>query len=80
MGKTTKILDLRNMPPFERHSKIFEMWDGLEEGETLKIINDHEPKPLYYQFEAEYQGLFKWEYEEQGPRDWIFIIEKIKRA
>ena len=48
-------LGLRSMPPFERHGKIFEMWDALKPGETLKIINDHDPKPLHYQFEAEYK-------------------------
>lgn len=76
MDKLIKILDLRNMPPFERHSKIWEMWNGLKEGETLRIINDHEPKPLYYQFEAEYKGQFEWSYEKQGPMDWIFAIKK----
>ena len=76
MKKSIKTLDLRNMPPFERHSKIFDMWNGLKEEETLRIINDHEPKPLYYQFEAEYKGRFEWNYEKQGPEDWIFTIKK----
>ena len=76
MDKLIKTLDLRNMPPFERHAKIWEMWDGLKEGETLRIINDHEPKPLYYQFEAEHKGRFEWSYEKQGPKDWIFAIKK----
>ena len=65
------------MPPFERHSKIFGIWNSLKEGETLRIINDHEPKPLYYQFEAEHKGQFKWNYEKQGPKDWIFTIKKV---
>ncbi|MBI2287803.1 MAG: DUF438 domain-containing protein, partial [Chloroflexi bacterium] len=49
-------LDLRQIMPFERHEKIFEAWDTLKSGETLKIINDHDPKPLHYQFEAEYKN------------------------
>ena len=65
------------MPPFERHSKIFSIWNSLKEGETLRIINDHDPKPLYYQFEAEHKGQFEWNYEKQGPEDWIFTIKKI---
>jgi len=76
MKETINTLDLRNIPPFERHSKIFEMWDDLKQGEILRIINDHEPKPLYYQFEAEYNGKFEWNYEKQGPKDWIFSIKK----
>lgn len=78
MKKIIKILDLRNLVPFERHSKIFAMWNNLKEEETLKIINDHEPKPLYYQFEAEYKGQFEWNYEKQGPKDWIFTIKRTK--
>lgn len=72
-----KTLDLRNMPPPERHVRIFEMWDNLKGGEILEITNDHEPKPLYYQFEAEHKGKFEWSYKKQGPKDWIFAIKKI---
>ncbi len=72
-------LDLRKLLPFERHSKIFENWNALKSGEILRIINDHEPKPLYYHFEAEYKGQFKWEYEKQGPKDWIFKITKVSQ-
>ena len=69
-------LDLRPMPPFERHEKIFQMWDALSSGETLRITNDHDPKPLHYQFEAEYKNQYEWEYEQEGPKDWIVKIKK----
>src|SRR3989338_3717580 len=78
MKEIIKELDLRNMPPFERHAKIFQMWDALKDNEILKIINDHDPKPLYYHFLAEYENQFEWQYEKQGPKDWIFKIKKIK--
>ncbi|MDP2720095.1 MAG: DUF438 domain-containing protein [Dehalococcoidia bacterium] len=76
-GNKIEVLDLRSMPPFQRHDRIFEMWDALPEGNTLKIINDHDPKPLRYQFEAEHKGHFQWEYEQQGPVDWMVNIKKI---
>ncbi|MDO8647650.1 MAG: DUF438 domain-containing protein [Candidatus Diapherotrites archaeon] len=69
-------LDLRKMPHFERHSKIFEDWNSLKSGQILRIINDHDPKPLYYQFDAEMKGSFEWNYEKQGPKDWIVKIKK----
>lgn len=50
---TEKTLDIREVPPPERHPKIFDAFESLESGEALTIINDHEPKPLYYQMEAE---------------------------
>ncbi|MGH8402196.1 MAG: DUF2249 domain-containing protein [Gammaproteobacteria bacterium] len=33
-------------------------------------MNDHDPKPLYYQFEAEHTGKFSWIYVMQGPTTW----------
>jgi len=51
--------DLRPMPLFERHEKIFRIWDSLQPGETLRIINDPTPKPLHYPFEAEQKGKFE---------------------
>ena len=70
-------LDLRPIMPFERHEKIFQMWDALKPGETLRIINDHDPKPLHYQFEAEYKGQYEWAYEQSGPKDWMVTIKKV---
>ncbi|MBW1888398.1 MAG: DUF2249 domain-containing protein [Deltaproteobacteria bacterium] len=70
-------LDLRPMPPFERHEKIFQTWNTLTPGETLKIVNDHDPRPLYYQFEAEQVGKYEWKTEQEGPKDWIVKIKRI---
>ncbi|MFQ5465777.1 MAG: DUF2249 domain-containing protein, partial [Thermodesulfobacteriota bacterium] len=52
-GSVTE-LDLRDLPVFERHPRIFENWESLEPGSTLQIVNDHDPKPLHYQFEGEF--------------------------
>ncbi len=79
MKNAVKNLDLRGMPPFERHTRILDMWNSLKNGETLRITNDHEPKPLYYLFEAEYKNQFEWKYEQRGPKDWVFRIRKIEQ-
>lgn len=71
-------LDLRPLPPFQRHERIFQVWDGLGVGQAMRIINDHDPKPLHYQFEAEYTGQYGWEYEQQGPVDWIVRITRTR--
>ena len=76
MKDKIETLDLRPLPPFERHAKIFQVWNRLESGETMKIINDHDPRPLRYQFEAEQSGTFEWEYEQEGPVDWIVNIKR----
>lgn len=69
-------LDLRRLPPALRHVKIFALWDKLAPGQSILLINDHDPKPLYYQFDAEFNNQFIWQYQEQGPENWIVTISK----
>ncbi len=64
---TEHLIDVRPMPPRDRHPKIFGTWSGLAPGECILLVNDHDPLPLYYQFAAEHIGTFRWEYLEQGP-------------
>ena len=63
-------LDVRSEPPARRHDLILSTYDGLGAGDGFVLVNDHDPKPLYYQFEAEYTGAFTWEYLESGPEVW----------
>ncbi len=74
-----KDLDVRKILPFERHTKIFEVWNNLKVGEFFRLTNDHDPRPLYYLFEVEHKGKFEWDYEQNGPKDWIVRIKKISR-
>ena len=64
---TEHLIDVRPMPPRERHPIIFGTWAELTPGECILLVNDHDPVPLYYQFAAEHSGEFRWEYLEQGP-------------
>jgi len=45
-------LDVRQIPPSERHDRIHDEFAELEPGETLTIVNDHEPTPLYHEMAA----------------------------
>lgn len=63
-------LDVRTEPPARRHELIFEWYAALKPGEHYVLVNDHDPKPLYYQFEAEHTGDFTWHYLEEGPEVW----------
>lgn len=62
------VLDVRTLVPAEHHRLIFETFNALQEGEAFILVNDHDPKPLYYQFKAEREGEFIWEYLERGPQ------------
>ncbi len=70
-------IDVRPIIPREKHPAIFSMFNSLQPGEAMLLINDHDPKPLYYQMEAENQGQFKWKYVEQGPEVWKVNIKKV---
>ncbi len=72
--KTT--VDVRDIPPRQRHPMIFGAFDALFPGESLLLVNDHDPKPLYYQFQAESRGQFTWDYLEAGPQVWRVRIGK----
>jgi uncharacterized protein (DUF2249 family)/iron-sulfur cluster repair protein YtfE (RIC family) len=63
-------LEVRHLPPAQRHQVIFERFNGLQAGDSFVLVNDHDPKPLYYQLAAEYAGQLLWEYLEQGPEVW----------
>jgi uncharacterized protein (DUF2249 family) len=64
------VLDIRTIAPMNRHPLIFDKFAALETGESFTLVNDHDPKPLYYQFQAELTDQFTWEYLEQGPQAW----------
>lgn len=71
-------LDIRVVPPREKHPAIFRTFDALGAGEAFTLINDHDPYPLRRQFEATRSGQFQWTYVEQGPTVWRVLIEKSK--
>ena len=77
MSKTPSIvLDVRSIVPRERHPKIFNTFDGLKKGEMMILINDHDPKPLKYQLDAERRGQLDCKYVEQEPEVWKVEITK----
>lgn len=72
--KTT--VDVRNVIPRDRHPLIFDTFKQLNSGEAMLLVNDHDPKPLFYQFQAELGESFSWNYIEQGPEVWQVRIGK----
>jgi uncharacterized protein (DUF2249 family) len=47
-------------------------------GGVLTIVNDHDPRPLRFEIEADHPGQYEWTYLEQGPETWRVEIRKIK--
>lgn len=69
------VIDVRLIEPKFKHTRIFELFDKLQLGESLLIINDHDPKPLYYQLLAERGNIFDWKYILNGPEEWRVEIQ-----
>lgn len=65
-----QVLDVRDLAPARRHETIFSAYRDLAPGAGFVLVNDHDPKPLGYQFEAENAGQFTWQYLESGPEVW----------
>jgi len=71
-------LNVTLLPPPQKHPTIFQNFDALKPGEFMQIVNDHDPRPLQYQFMMERPEVFSWEYLEEGPETWRVAIGKTK--
>lgn len=71
-------LDIRDVPPPERHPQIHEAFEALESGETLRIVNDHDPQPLFYEFQAEIDAFDAEGYtvERRGIEEFVADLPK----
>ena len=73
-------LDLREVPPPQRHPMIHEAFQTLDSGEALEIVNDHEPKPLFYEFQAEVESFDAdgYEVEQHAPDEFVARFPKLE--
>ena len=70
-------LDVRSLAPAQRHERIFAAIAALAPGEAFVLTNDHDPKPLRYQLDAEQPGQIGWEYLTEGPEVWRVQISRV---
>lgn len=69
--------DVRRIPCRVKHGQIFQRWSELPVGGHFVLINDHDPVPLYYQFQGMFPGAFTWEYLVDGPDDFHVKITRL---
>lgn len=74
------IVDVRAIEPRYRHPLIFDTFASLSPGQSMILVNDHDPKPLYYQFNYERAGQFDWTYLQEGPAEWRVRIARTELA
>jgi uncharacterized protein (DUF2249 family) len=73
---TPDVLDVRPVPHGQRHPQIFRRYARLAPGESLVLVNNHDPKPLRREFTATHPGTFTWDYLESGPEQWSIRISR----
>ncbi|WP_255198743.1 DUF2249 domain-containing protein [Halorarius litoreus] len=71
-------LDLRDVPPADRHPLIHERFADLDSGEALTLVNDHDPKPLFYEMQAEVEAFDAENYavEKRGEGEFVATLPK----
>jgi len=71
-------LDVRDIPPVNRHDRIHDEFASLDPGESLVIVNDHEPKPLFYEMAAEVPEFDEEAYsvEQEAPDRFVAEFPK----
>ena len=69
-------LDVRVIPPRDKHPAIFRAFDDLSSGQSMVLVNDHDPRPLRYQLMAERPDTFEWTYQVEGPDVWRVRIDR----
>jgi uncharacterized protein (DUF2249 family) len=71
-------LDLRDVPPPERHPQVHDAFAALDPGESLTLVNDHDPRPLFYEMQAEVESFDADGYrvERRGPTEYVATLPK----
>ncbi|MET0524027.1 MAG: DUF2249 domain-containing protein [Nocardioides sp.] len=70
-------LDVRPLRKPDKHPAIFASYAELPVGGSFVLINDHDPRHLREEFEADHADSYGWEYLRSEPGDWRIHISKL---
>ncbi|CAJ1498266.1 DUF2249 domain-containing protein [[Mycobacterium] burgundiense] len=73
---TEQQLDVRGLPKPDKHPAIFAAYAHLPVGGSFVLVNNHDPKHLRDEFDADYPGSHDWTYLQRGPKEWHILIGK----
>lgn len=60
-------LDVRPLRKPDKHPAIFQAYAAVPAGESLVLVNDHDPRYLRDEFEVEHPDGYAWEYLAKDP-------------
>ena len=69
--------DARGIAKRFRHAAIFGALDALNEGETMRFVNDHDPIPLLQQLYARYGAAVDVSYRQRDAAG--VVIDFVRR-
>jgi len=74
--------DARGVAKRFRHAAIFGALESLEEGETMRFVNDHDPLPLLNQISQRYGNQIAMSYVAREPSNIVidFMVQTAEQA
>jgi uncharacterized protein (DUF2249 family) len=74
------VIDVRSLPPPARHSHIFKIFDSIRPGDSLLVVNDHEPVHLlqFMKHERRDFDFSAYRVYQKGPAEWVGVFKKKK--
>lgn len=73
-------IDVRLLPPAERHPRIFAMLEALSPHSAMVLVSDHDPVPLRRHLALHFSNVFSWRALEDGPDVWRAEIERLPHS
>ena len=67
LNSAVHAFDARGVAKRFRHAAIFGALESLEDGETMRFVNDHDPLPLLQQLQMRYGEAVHIEYRQREP-------------
>jgi uncharacterized protein (DUF2249 family) len=74
--ETERVVEVNDIDPRHRHMVIQQLFEHLTPGDSLRLVVDHDPKPLLVQLETRYGAQCRWNYLEQGPDTWHVRLQR----
>lgn len=73
-----RLVDVRSLSPPARHSYIFKIFEEIKPGQSLLVVNDHEPVHLvqFMKHERKDFDLSAYKAYQKGPQEWVGVFKK----
>ena len=75
--KNETVIDCKSKQCSLKITKIEKDFRSINDGGTIRLLTDTNPKKLFYELLAKERGNFYWIPLEDGPKEWEVLIEKV---